>query len=243
MINRVLNKVKEHWKFKKEAHLKPEEMAIIRGIKAKNLTYLSNGKLATIVNAINSANELNTKGLFVEAGCALGGSSILISKLKYKQASLLVFDVFGMIPEPTKEDTDDVHERYQTIAEGKSTGLGGDLYYGYEDNLYDKVLNNFKSFDVYPEKENVQLIKGLVQETMNISEPVVFAHIDVDWYEPVMTCLEQIWPNLVVGGNLILDDYHDWGGCRKATDEFFKNLDGQYAMDDNFGSMCVTRIR
>ncbi len=87
------------------------------------------------------------------------------------------------------------------------------------------------------------MIKGLVQETMNINEPVVFAHIDVDWYDSVKTCLQQIWPNLVIGGSLILDDYDCWGGRRKATDEYFRNFVGQFSMDDNFGSMKVTRIK
>jgi asparagine synthase (glutamine-hydrolysing) len=87
------------------------------------------------------------------------------------------------------------------------------------------------------------LIEGLVQETMVITEPVVFAHIDVDWYDPVKTCLQQIWPNLVKGGSLILDDYHDWGGCRKATDEYFRNFVGEFSTDDSYGSMKITRIK
>jgi asparagine synthase (glutamine-hydrolysing) len=55
---------------------------------------------------------------------------------------------------------------------------------------------------------------------MVIEQPVAFAHIDVDWYEPVLTSLKRIFPHLVVGGSIILDDYHDWGGCRKATENF-----------------------
>ena len=66
----------------------------------------------------------------------------------------------------------------------------------------------------------MSLIKGLVQDTMRIDQPVAFAHVDVDWYEPVLTCLQRVFPKLVEGGSIILDDYHDWGGCRKATDEY-----------------------
>ena len=42
---------------------------------------------------------------------------------------------------------------------------------------------------------------------MHITQPVALAHVDVDWYEPVMTCLERVFPQLVVGGSIILDRF------------------------------------
>jgi asparagine synthase (glutamine-hydrolysing) len=109
--------------------------------------------------------------------------------------------------------------------------------------LYDVVHSNLKSFGIDCEEQCVSLIKGLVQDTMTINEPVAFAHIDVDWYEPVKTCLQRICPNLVVGGSVILDDYYDWGGCRKATDEYLQGRAGEFAADDAASSMKLTRVR
>jgi asparagine synthase (glutamine-hydrolysing) len=40
-----------------------------------------------------------------------------------------------------------------------------------------------------------------------------------------------------------LDDYHDWGGCRKATDEYLQGIAGQYALDDAAESLKITRVR
>ena len=148
-----------------------------------------------------------------------------------------------MIPPPTKEDTQDVHDRYRSIVEGNSKGIGGDKYYGYIENLYEVVQSNLRSFGINCEEQSVSLIKGLVQETMTIDQPVAFAHVDVDWYEPVMTCLKRVFPNLVVGGSIILDDYHDWGGCRKATDEFLRGVIGQFVLDDTAGSMKITKAK
>jgi asparagine synthase (glutamine-hydrolysing) len=76
---------------------------------------------------------------------------------------------------------------------------------------------------------------------MKITQPVAFAHIDVDWYEPVMFCLQHIAPNLVVGGRIIFDDYHCWGGCRKAVDEYLRTVVGQFELDDSTGAMKMTR--
>lgn len=242
----LVKKIKDFKNYLKEERLlkrlEAEEKKIINKIKKQNLTYLSKLKLANIIYTIDSVNKLKNKGILVEAGCALGGSSILISSKKNISSKFLIFDVFSIIPPPTKKDPSDVHQRYQTIIDGKSTGLGDDLYYGYEDNLYKKVIDNLNSFGINIKDQNIHLVKGLVQDTMNICEPVAFAHIDVDWYEPVKTCLNQIWPNLVKGGCIILDDYHDWGGCRKATDEYFANFNRQFVMDDSFGSMKVTKL-
>ncbi len=223
--------------------LTQEEQSLITNIRKKRLTYLSIDKLACIAAICREIENQNLPGIMIEAGCALGGASILISKIKDEARPLFVYDVFGMIPPPTSEDGEDVRERYKTIDQGKSKGLKGDTYYGYEKDLYNKVLENLHQFGVNVEQDSLYLIKGLLQDTMNIEKPVAFAHIDVDWYEPVKICLERIIPRLVVGGSVILDDYHDWSGCKKATDDFFKGKAQQFIMDDSAGSMKVTRIQ
>ena len=77
---------------------------------------------------------------------------------------------------------------------------------------------------------------------MTIDAPVAFAHIDVDWYEPVKVSLERIFPYLSAGGCIVLDDYHDWGGCKKATDEFLATVPGQFILsDDRDGSVSIVK--
>jgi asparagine synthase (glutamine-hydrolysing) len=219
-----------------------QDRALMARIRAENLTYLSDRKLASLVSTARAIEEAGLPGTFMEAGCALGGSAILLASVKSNERPLEVYDVFGMIPAPTQDDTPDVHERYQIILHGESVGIGGDLYYGYQRDLYETVQRNFANFGIRLEPQSVSLIKGLVQDTLQPRGPVALAHIDVDWYEPVMTCLERIFPQLVVGGSIILDDYHDWGGCRKATDEFLRRVMGSFTLDDRAGSLKVTKV-
>lgn len=216
---------------------------LISRIRSRKLTYLSDNKLASLANTCHSIQKAGMPGIFLEAGCALGGSAILIATIKDPERQLFVYDVFGMIPPPTEEDSQDVHDRYKVIVEGKSAGIDGDKYYGYQEDLYDVVQSNLRSFGVDCEKQSVSLVKGLIQDTMKIDEPVAFAHVDVDWYEPVLTCLKCVFPNLVVGGSIILDDYHAWGGCRKATDEYLREVTGQFILDDTADTMKITRVR
>ncbi len=121
-------------------------------------------------------------------------------------------------------------------------GLGDDTYYGYQENLYDVVAGNFERFGINREKHSVSLVKGLVQDTLHPEGPIALAHIDVDWYEPVMVCLQRIFPRLVPGGSIVIDDYHDWGGCRKATDEYLRDVVGQFRLDDSAGSLKLSRV-
>lgn len=221
--------------------LRPDIQGLIKRVRMEKLTYLPRQRLASLSSTCNAIENSQLPGIFIEAGCALGGSSILIAALKDKKRPLFIYDVFGVIPPPTEEDTKEVHERYQAIVQGSSQGIGGNKYYGYEENLYEVVRSNFRDFGIDCENQSVSLIRGLVQETMNINQPVAFAHVDVDWYDPVKTCLERIFPNLVSGGCIILDDYHDWGGCRKATDEFLSAVVGQFSLDDSTGSMKITK--
>lgn len=215
---------------------------LIDRIKSKRLTYLSDNKLASISNTCREIERKGLAGCFIEAGCALGGSAILVATLKSEDRAFNVYDVFGLIPAPTAEDTDDVHQRYRAIVEGKSQGIGGDRYYGYEENLIDKVKNNFSDFGINIDARNVRLIKGLLQDTMNIEGKVAFAHIDVDWYDPVKTSFERIFPKLVVGGSIIFDDYLDWGGCRKAVDGYLRTIVGKVTIDDAAGSLKITKL-
>jgi asparagine synthase (glutamine-hydrolysing) len=243
-IKKYVEKTEQSWKRKAIlAKLSDRDLKLIADIRAQKITYLSETRLASINTTCSSIEDANLTGVFIEAGCALGGSAVLIASTKNNDRPLFIYDVFGMIPAPTDKDTKDVHERYQTIVQGKSAGIGGDKYYGYLENLYNVVQSNLNSFGLNCQKQLIFLIKGLVQDTMVIEQPVAFAHIDVDWYEPVLTSLKRIFPHLVVGGSIILDDYHDWGGCRKATDEFLSEVNGQYTLDDFAGSMKITKVK
>lgn len=238
----VAKKVFARLKSKSSVNINCVDGPLIDKLKNGNLTYLSNNKLAAISNTVRDVENRGIDGMFIEAGCALGGSAILISTLKSKQRVLGVYDVFGLIPAPTADDTEDVHQRYRVIVEGKSKGIGDDKYYGYEEDLLQKVKDNFSDFGIDIAGQNVRFIQGLLQDTMAVDGQVAFAHIDVDWYDPVKTSVERIFPNLVVGGSIIFDDYFDWGGCRKAVDAFLRTVVGKVSIDGSAGSLKVTRV-
>jgi O-methyltransferase len=197
-----------------------------RSVRREHLTYLSPRKLRRLEAALSEVMQRQVPGDVAEFGVALGGSAIVLAKAaKRNGRSFHGFDVFGMIPPPTS-DKDDVKskDRYQKIVSGKSTGLGGDQYYGYRDNLYDDVCRAFTKHGLDVDDSTIGLHKGLFEDTLPNTKvgQIAFAHIDCDWYDPVMYCLNKMADRLSQQGVILIDDYHDYGGCRIATDEFLR---------------------
>ena len=146
--------------------LKASDRDLIDAIRRRKLTYLSDEKLVSLLVTCHYIERKCLAGMFIEAGCALGGSSALISRSKDRDRVFRIYDVFGMIPPPTEEDSQDVHDRYATILDGKSAGIGGDEYYGYKENLYETVKENLESVGVQLDQSHGALYKGLLQESM-----------------------------------------------------------------------------
>ncbi len=197
-------------------------------VRRNSLTFLGYGALADLALTTLDLEMNHVQGLLIETGCALGGSAIVMATAKEKQRPFFVYDTFEMIPPPGLEDGRDAHQRYQTIREGNAKGFSGNTYYGYLHDLYSRVIQSFRMNGLAPEENNISFYKGMIETTMRIDQPVALAHIDCDWYSPVMTSLQQIVPRLSRGGYLIIDDYYQWSGARKAVDEYFAEVRGGF---------------
>ena len=67
--------------------------------------------------------------------------------------------------------------------------------------------------------EGVRLIKGKVEETLRVSDNlpslISILRIDTDWYESNQIELEVLFPRLVKGGILIIDNCGQFKGDQK----------------------------
>lgn len=72
-----------------------------------------------------------------------------------------------------------------------------------------------------------ELVAGDILDTVpawvasNPTREILLLHVDVDLYEPAGVILEHLWPRLVPGGLMILDDYGRWEGTTRAFHEYF----------------------
>jgi hypothetical protein len=184
-------------------------------------TYLEPPALIDLARTVSQLESRGVGGAIIEAGCALGGSAVVLAAAKKRERPMYVYDTFAMIPPPSEKDPPEAHERYRVITSRLSEGIRGGIYYGYQSGLYEKVRGSFAFYGVPAEQNSVEFVKGMFQETLTGDWPVGLAHIDCDWYESVMTCLQRIEPRLVRGGTLVIDDYDAWDGCRRAVEEYF----------------------
>jgi hypothetical protein len=206
-------------------HLDPDPRELSQRVRDDRLTYLSEARFANLEACIKAVERGGVPGDFHEAGVALGGSAIFLASLMGEGRRFHGYDVFERIPPPSERDEEDAQDRYAAIAEGDSEGIGGDTYYGYVPDLYEEVVGSFRRYGVPVDGDRVALHRGRLETTLAPDRPVALAHIDCDWHDPVLTCLERFHPRLVAGGYMVLDDYNDWAGCRTAADGFLASHD------------------
>jgi asparagine synthase (glutamine-hydrolysing) len=216
----------------------------INKVRRDGLTYLPTARLASIARLTREIIAKTEDPTLVEFGVALGGSSILMTELlsQNSKGHLFGYDMFGLIPPPSSSDGQDAHDRYGAIIAGKSIGLKGQTYYGYQSNLQKKVIASFEAYGL-PEEDRFTLIAGDFRESfLKPQKTIDLMHIDCDWYDSVTFCLLQADTYLSVGGYIIVDDYGDYEGCRRAVTEFLSNAEGKFELISTEPHGIIKRI-
>jgi hypothetical protein len=94
----------------------------------------------------------------------------------------------------------------------------------------------------YP-PERVHYVQGKVEDTIpaNLPDSIALLRLDTDWYESTLHELRYVYPLLVSGGVLVIDDYGHWQGARKAVDEYFGGSSAQVYLHrvDNTARLLV----
>jgi hypothetical protein len=147
-------------------------------------------------------------GAFVECGVARGGCVALMSFLAGPDRLVWGFDSFEGMPPLSEED------------EGSGEFFVGIQISGPEGE--EAVATTFNTLGLA--MDNVRLVKGWFEESLptrvdEIGE-IAILRLDNDWYRSTRFCLETLYDQVIPGGAVIIDDYYDFTGCRKAVDEF-----------------------
>lgn len=123
------------------------------------------------------------------------------------------FDIFGEFP-ATNYEHDEI-KRQKFIQEAGKNSIGKK-----------QLIDILKQQGIY---ENIELIKGDINYTVpkyikdHPELKISLLNLDTDIYEPARTILENLYPKIVKGGILMLDDYGVFPGETKAVDEYFKD--------------------
>jgi len=197
---------------------------VARKVRKAGLTYLSFKKIYKLEKALHEVKKRGCPGDVVEAGVARGGAGIVLAKNMGEGRRYWGYDSFESMPVPSEEDGAEAHKRYNEITSGNAVGLGGKDYYGYENNLLNAVRKNFEEFGLPTSDSRVNLIPGYFENTFEFKKGnrVALAHVDCDWYESVNVVLSELKNYISEKGTIVIDDYNDYDGAKKATKEFLE---------------------
>lgn len=191
-------------------------------LRVQPFTMTSPERILALCNAVEYLVKSKIEGSIVECGVWRGGSSaaaaITLRQLNDHSRSLWLYDTYEGMSPPSVDDVDcwghdaDGLLKQQDPKDASSVWCVSSL---------DEVKQVIASTD-YP-KDQVHFVEGKVEETIPnaMPEKIALLRLDTDWYESTKWELENLFPRLVPGGVLIIDDYGHWKGCRKAVDEYF----------------------
>ncbi len=188
-----------------------EQMAAIH---RKNAAFTMISEELYVDNLLLAEKIKLVDGDIVECGVWRGGMIAGIAELIGKGRNYFLFDSFEGLPE-AKEIDGKSAIAWQQNKEGEN----------YHDNC--KAEMDFAITAMEKTGVDYECIKGWFDETVpvfNKSNEIALLRLDGDWYDSTMVCLKYLYPKVVNGGMIILDDYYTWDGCSRAVHDYLSQI-------------------
>lgn len=155
-------------------------------------------------------------GHVVECGVFKGASLVRFAAFRDLLGSpfakkIIGFDTFGTFPETLYPSDIAVRDKFVEDAGAQSIGV----------NQLHEVLARQNN------DRHVELVEGDITQTVpayveaNPELRISLLNLDTDIYEPAKVILDHLYPRIVQGGLLVLDDYGTFPGETDAVDEYF----------------------
>jgi hypothetical protein len=210
--------------------------------KVSPFTMTSPERIFGLIESVKYLVVNNIEGDIVECGVWKGGSMLAIAntllQMNITDRQLYLYDTFEGMSEPTQNDISfDNQDAQQLLKSNKDKEQN--LIWAYSTL---ETVKETMSLCTYP-TSNMHFIKGKVENTIPgiVPEKIALLRLDTDWYESTKHELNHLFPKLVKGGVLIIDDYGFWKGARKAVDEFIAENNIQILLNrlDDTGRIAI----
>jgi O-methyltransferase len=175
---------------------------------------VSPGQLAVLVELMNATSSIG--GTVAEIGVAHGSSSVFI--LEHLRSvgdsrRVLLFDTFEGF---TAESVD-----FEVSQRGKLSSNYSIFRYGDEQRFRKRLCSlGYTQFET---------VKGDASKfDWKSIAPIAVVHLDIDLYQPTKAILNDVWPLLVEGGGIVVDDCqpdNPYDGSLQAYEEFLAEHD------------------
>jgi hypothetical protein len=188
-------------------------------------TLTSMERIAAVVSAVRHLSRSGIQGDIVECGVWRGGSMLAAVRTLLAEGDTArtcwLYDTFTRMPPPGEKDFDIWGRHASEYFEGPVDPHDTD---GYRYLPLEEV-RTLLSGTGYP-ADQLRFVAGMVEETIpgEVPEQIALLRLDTDWYESTKHELEHLYPRMVDGGLVIIDDYGQFTGARDAVDEYFAGL-------------------
>ncbi len=163
-------------------------------------------------------------GDFVECGVA-AGAQIIAMGCGAPNKIIHAFDSFDGIPLPSNKDDQMPGIKFLTeseINELPDPGKQKLISSGATVVTLEGFLTNIS---VLPNKDNIITHKGWFENTVSTfkGDKISILRLDGDLYNSTIVCLESLFPKVIDGGVVIIDDWQ-LPGCKLACEDYFKKI-------------------
>jgi O-methyltransferase len=203
----------------------PEDRAILERVSPYTMT--GPARVQALIDAVRHVVGRGVEGDLVECGVWRGGSVLAmiltLQEMGATDRDIHLYDTFEGMTAPTEHDVSPLDppalETWEQAQEG-SERAWSELF-APETFNFDDVKQTVLGTG-YP-AERIHFVKGPVEETLPgaVPERIALLRLDTDWYESTRAEMEHLYPRLVGGGVLIIDDFGHWEGARRAVEEYF----------------------
>jgi O-methyltransferase len=215
-----------------------ETMATIRAVRPYTMT--TPERIFGLCNAVRYIVRYGIDGAIVECGVWRGGSMMAVARtlrsMREETRQLYLFDTFTGMTSPSDRDRTWRGESADALL--RAAGDTGPIRAVAPLDAVRAALEQTG----YP-SDLLHFVEGPVETTIPKHAPrqIAILRLDTDWYESTRHELEHLYPRLVVGGVIIIDDYGFWQGAREATDEYFLRQDAPLLLNrmDDTGRIGV----
>lgn len=166
---------------------------------------------AVYVDTLMLVADHQTPGSVVECGVWRGGMIAGIAEVLGPQRAYYLLDSFEGLPPAQVEDGPAASEYQANPADP-----------AYHDNCAAEQRWAEQAM-ARSGATQVTLLKGWFEQTvptLQPRDPIAVLRVDGDWYHSTKICLDCLYPLVVPGGLILLDDYYTWDGCTRAVHEY-----------------------
>lgn len=181
-------------------------------------------ELAVLLREVKAVLAAKIPGDFVEMGCYKGDTSVQIGKMLDNNRRLFVYDSFAGLPDKLSQDNSPAGVQF----------VAGELPASKQD-----VIVRLKKAGL----NNVLVRKAWFSEleSEDLPDQIALAFLDGDFHSSIMDSLRLVWPKLVPGALVVVDDYQNEAlpGAAKAVDEWLRQRPAKLKVEKSLAIIKV----